>query len=175
MRATPSLEVDLDDSDQVAAAIAWWAELTQSGGEGMVVKPRDVIATTKRGISQPGIKCRGAEYLRIMYGAEYTAPEYLDRLRQRGLGHKRSLAVREYVLGIEALERFVAREPLYRVHECVFGVLALESEPVRPSSVTTFAGTSCAKSAHRWTSNGSRRRQRVQRVIHASARSGFGS
>jgi protein phosphatase len=132
MRATRSLEVDLDDTEQVAAAIAWWEQLTQAGGEGMVVKPRDVIATTKRGISQPGIKCRGPEYLRIIYGPEYTTPEHLDRLRQRGLGHKRSLAVREYALGIEALERFVAREPLYRVHECVFGVLALESEPVDP-------------------------------------------
>jgi hypothetical protein len=49
-----------------------------------------------------------------------------------GLGHKRSLAQREFALGIEALERFVAVEPLYRVHECVFGVLALESEPVDP-------------------------------------------
>ncbi len=29
-------------------------------------------------------------------------------------------------------ERFVAGEPLYRVHECVFGILALESEPVDP-------------------------------------------
>jgi len=92
----------------------------------------DVIATTPRGISQPGIKCRGPEYLRIIYGPEYTTRDHLNRLRQRGLGHKRSLAVREYALGVEALERFVAREPLDRVHECVFGVLALESEPVDP-------------------------------------------
>lgn len=98
----------------------------------MVVKPVDVIATTKRGIAQPGIKCRGPEYLRIIYGPEYTTPEQLDRLRQRGLGHKRSLALREYALGIEALERFTRGEPLHRVHECVFGVLALESEPVDP-------------------------------------------
>jgi protein phosphatase len=98
----------------------------------MVVKPRDVVATTTRGLVQPGIKCRGPEYLRIIYGPEYTAPDALKRLRQRGLGHKRSLAMREFALGIEALERFVAQEPLYRVHECVFGVLALESEPVDP-------------------------------------------
>jgi protein phosphatase len=56
----------------------------------------------------------------------------LERLRERNLGHKRSLAVREFALGIEALERFVNKEPLYRVHECVFGVLALESELVDP-------------------------------------------
>jgi len=78
------------------------------------------------------VKCRGREYLRIIYGPEYTAAEHLDRLRQRGLAGKRSLALREFALGIEALERFVRREPLRRVHECVFGVLALESEPVDP-------------------------------------------
>jgi len=132
MRSTHALEVDLDDAAQEGAAIAWWEQLTATGGEGMVVKPRDVVATTPRGISQPGIKCRGPEYLRIIYGPEYRTPDHLNRLRQRGLGHKRSLAVREYALGVEALERFVAREPLYRVHECVFGVLALESEPVDP-------------------------------------------
>jgi protein phosphatase len=98
----------------------------------MVVKPRDVVATTDRGLSQPGIKVRGRDYLRIIYGPEYTAPDQIDRLRQRGLGHKRALARREFALGIEALERFVRGEPLFRVHECVFGVLALESEPVDP-------------------------------------------
>ena len=129
---TGALEVDLDDPAGEAAATEWWEELTAGGGEGMVVKPRDVVATTTRGLVQPGIKCRGPEYLRIIYGPEYTAPDALKRLRQRGLGHKRSLAMREFALGIEALERFVAHEPLYRVHECVFGVLALESEPVDP-------------------------------------------
>ncbi len=132
IRATGALEVDLDDADSVVRAIEWWERLTEAGGEGMVVKPRDVMVSTTRGIGQPGIKCRGPEYLRIVYGPEYTTPEHLARLRQRGLGHKRALAVREFALGIEALERFVAREPLYRVHECVFGVLALESEPVDP-------------------------------------------
>jgi protein phosphatase len=81
---------------------------------------------------QPAVKVRGREYLRIIYGPEYTAPDQIDRLRSRGLGAKRSLALREFALGIEALERFVRREPLRRVHECVFGVLALESEPVDP-------------------------------------------
>jgi protein phosphatase len=132
LRVTASMEVDLDDPAGEGAAVEWWEQLTGGGGEGMVVKPRDVVVATERGIAQPGIKCRGREYLRIIYGPEYTAGGALDRLRQRGLGHKRSLAAREYALGIEALERFVAREPLYRVHVCVFGVLALESEPVDP-------------------------------------------
>ena len=78
------------------------------------------------------MKCRGREYLRIIYGPEYTAQENLERLRSRGLATKRSLALREFALGVEALERFVRHEPLRRVHECVFGVLALESEPVDP-------------------------------------------
>ena len=131
-RATRTIAVDLDDPASEAAAIAWWEDLTGAGGEGMVVKPVDVVVPFKRSIVQPGIKCRGPEYLRIIYGAEYTSPDQLARLRERGLGHKRSLALREFCLGIEALERFVGDEPLYRVHECVFGVLALESEPVDP-------------------------------------------
>jgi protein phosphatase len=98
----------------------------------MVVKPLPFIARGPRGLVQPAVKCRGREYLRIIYGPEYTRPEHLTRLRKRGLSVKRSLALREFALGIEALERFVRREPLRRVHECVFGVLALESEPVDP-------------------------------------------
>jgi len=131
-RATEAVTVELADEAAVEAAIAWWEELTAGGGEGMVVKPAEVVARGERGLVQPGMKCRGREYLRIIYGPEYTAERHLSRLRSRGLGHKRSLALREFALGIEALERFVAGEPLYRVHECVFGVLALESEPVDP-------------------------------------------
>lgn len=131
-RATATTTVDLDDQTSESAAIEWWEDLTGRGGEGMVVKPVDVVHRGPKGLTQPGIKCRGPEYLRIIYGPEYTAEANLSRLRSRGLGHKRSLALREFALGIEALERFVSGEPLYRVHECVFGVLALESEPVDP-------------------------------------------
>jgi protein phosphatase len=98
----------------------------------MVVKPLRFIERGRRGIVQPAVKCRGREYLRIIYGPEYTRPVHLDRLRSRGLARKRSLAQREFALGVESLERFVRNEPLRRVHECVFGVLALESEPVDP-------------------------------------------
>lgn len=124
--------VDVTDADSQAEAAAWWEQLTAGGGEGMVVKPLSFVARGRKGLVQPGIKCRGREYLRIVYGPEYAEPTQIDRLRGRGLGRKRSLAVREFGLGVEALERFVRREPLYRVHECVFGVLALESEPVDP-------------------------------------------
>ncbi len=129
---TPYQVLDVTDPSAEAAAARWWEELTAAGGEGMVVKPHDFIARGSRGLVQPAIKVRGREYLRIIYGPEYTAPQHLDRLRARGLAAKRSLALREFALGIEALERFVRREPLRRVHECVFGVLALESEPVDP-------------------------------------------
>ncbi|HET7490079.1 MAG TPA: polynucleotide kinase-phosphatase [Acidimicrobiales bacterium] len=131
-RATATATVEMGDEASEAAAVAWWEQLTESGGEGMVVKPVEVVHRGPGGLAQPGVKCRGREYLRIIYGPEYTADENLARLRARRLGHKRSLALREFALGIEALERFVAGEPLYRVHECVFGVLALESEPVDP-------------------------------------------
>jgi len=132
LMATPYKVVNVTDVESQAAGIRWWVELTSQGGEGMVVKPMDFIAKGRRGLAQPAVKCRGREYLRIIYGPEYTAPEHLERLRARGLAAKRSLALREFALGVEALERFVRREPLRRVHECVFGVLALESEPVDP-------------------------------------------
>ncbi len=130
--ATPYKVVDLSNDASQQEAIQWWEEQTASGSEGMVVKPLNFIAKSKQGLVQPAVKCRGREYLRIIYGPEYTAAENLKRLRARGLGRKRSLASREFALGIEALHRFVQREPLRRVHECVFGVLALESEPVDP-------------------------------------------
>ncbi|TCP48495.1 polynucleotide kinase-phosphatase [Tamaricihabitans halophyticus] len=129
LRSTRRLRVDLADEASVAAGIDWWTELTEAGGEGMVVKPAEPVAGK---LVQPGVKCRGREYLRIVYGPDYTEPRHLDRLRQRSLGRKRSLALREYALGIESLSRFVAAEPLWRVHEPVFAVLALESEPVDP-------------------------------------------
>lgn len=110
----------------------WWEERTGAGGEGIVVKPRSFVAHGAKGLVQPAIKVRGREYLRIIYGPEYDAPEHLTRLKQRGLGRKRALALREFALGYEALTRFVARAPLRRVHECVFAVLALESEPIDP-------------------------------------------
>jgi protein phosphatase len=130
--ATPYRVVELGEPAQVEAAITWWEALTGAGGEGMVVKPLDFVARGKKGILQPAIKCRGPEYLRIIYGPDYTMPEHLERLRERGLGAKRGLALHEFALGIEALERFVKREPLRRVHECIFAVLALESEPIDP-------------------------------------------
>jgi hypothetical protein len=147
--------IDLDDPAQVSEATQWWLALTEAGGdsdgasqrseertergaaregvgggEGMVVKPYAGVTGSK--LVQPGIKCRGREYLRIIYGPDYTEPAQLERLRQRGLHRKRALALREYALGLAALDRLAAGEPLWRVHEAVFAILACESEPVDP-------------------------------------------
>ena len=138
---TRRLAVDIGDPVSVAKATRWWEDLTAGGGEGMVVKPAANLSPRRgsgssqhgaKGLVQPGLKVRGREYLRLIYGPDYTEPGHLDRLRQRALSHKRSLALREYALGLEALDRVARGEPLWRVHECVFAVLALESEPVDP-------------------------------------------
>ncbi|MEU8834348.1 polynucleotide kinase-phosphatase [Streptomyces sp900116325] len=133
LQVTRRLVVDTGDEASVRAGVDWWLEMTGRGGEGMVVKPLGALVRDEKGrLVQPGIKVRGREYLRIIYGPEYTRPENLERLRSRFLGHKRSLALREYALGLEALDRLADGEPLWRVHEAVFAVLALESEPVDP-------------------------------------------
>ena len=132
LRATPYRVVDLAHDISVESATNWWHELTEAGGEGMVVKPFGFTVKHPKALVQPALKCRGPEYLRIIYGPEYRMSENLLRLRTRSLARKRTLARREFALGIEALTRFVAREPLRRIHECVFGILALESEPIDP-------------------------------------------
>ncbi len=130
--ATPYKIVNLNDQTSYDEAVNWWMELTKKGGEGMVVKPFDFISIGTEGLLQPAVKCRGSEYLRIIYGPEYDLPENIERLKNRGLSRKQSLAIREFALGVEGLERFVKKEPLRRIHESVFGVLALESEDVDP-------------------------------------------
>lgn len=129
---TPYKVTDLHDQRSYDDTVNWWIDLTKNGGEGMVVKPYDFVATDADGILQLAVKCRGSEYLRIIYGPEYDLPEHIERLRSRGLARKQSLAMREFALGVEGLERFIRKEPLRRIHESVFGVLALESEYVDP-------------------------------------------
>jgi protein phosphatase len=130
--ATPHRAVELNNADDLASAVEWWEDLTNAGGEGMVVKPLNFVSRDNRGLTQPALKVRGREYLRIIYGPEYSLPENLGRLRERAISSKRRLALQEFSLGLEALHRFVDRAPLRAVHECVFGVLALESEPIDP-------------------------------------------
>jgi hypothetical protein len=125
---TRRLIVDPADPDGVAAAVRWWLELTGDGGEGMVIKPADDAGPRV----QPAIKCRGREYLRIIYGPDYPDPERLAALRGRNLGRKRGLALREQGLGLAALDLLAENAPAWRVHQLVFAVLACESEPVDP-------------------------------------------
>lgn len=132
LQATPYRIVELNDESSISDATEWWIELTGKGSEGMVVKPYNFIEKDGKGLIQPAIKIRGREYLRIIYGPEYTSSENLVRLKERGLNAKRGLAMREFSLGVEALCRFTDKEPLRRVHQCVFGILAMESEPVDP-------------------------------------------
>lgn len=132
LMVTPSIQVNLENEESIQQAIEWWIELTGKGGEGMVVKPLDYISYSKGRTIQPAMKCRGSEYLRIIYGPEYDAPGNIERLKQRNVKTKRELALKEFTLGLESLTRFVKKESLQRVHECVFGVLALESEAVDP-------------------------------------------
>ncbi len=129
---TPYICVNTEDEASVQAGVQWWLDLTGTGGEGMVVKPETFIAKQNGTLLQPAVKCRGSEYLRIIYGAEYLEPDHLQRLKKRGLNRKRMLALKEFSLGMESLERFIRKDPLYKVHECAFGVLAMESEPVDP-------------------------------------------
>lgn len=131
---TRRIVVDLSDPAAEADAIDWWLALTAARGEGMVVKPYAGLAVTddKGRLVQPGVKCRGREYLRIIYGPEYTRPEQLAGLRRRNLGRKRNLALREHGLGLAALDRLAEGAPVWRVHELVFAILAAESEPVDP-------------------------------------------
>lgn len=129
---TPYKIVETNNRESVEQVIEWWMGLTEKGGEGMVVKPLEFIAYGRDGLLQPAVKCRGSEYLRIIYGPEYDMPENMQRLKKRGLSRKRSLALREFALSIESLERFVRKEPLRKIHESVFAVLALESEEVDP-------------------------------------------
>ena len=124
--------VNLNDKDSQRTATIWWEDNTRAGAEGMVVKPLDFIPRGKHGHVQPAIKVRGPQYLRIIYGPEYNLVGNIERLRRRNLRTKRNMALREFALGIEGLQRFIEHEPLHRVHQCAFAVMALESEPGDP-------------------------------------------
>ncbi|MEO0891937.1 MAG: polynucleotide kinase-phosphatase [Pseudomonadota bacterium] len=124
--------IDLNDPEHRQTVTDWWLDHTSKGGEGLVFKPTEFFVRGEKGLIQPAMKVRGRDYLRIIYGPDYDLPENIERLRQRGLGRKFSLAEREFKLGFEGLHRFVEGMPLSKVHECALAVLSLESEPVDP-------------------------------------------
>ena len=130
--ATDFTEVSLHSPAALDAVVDKWMDDTARGAEGIVVKPSVFSVMGERGLVQPALKVRGIDYLRIIYGVDYDMPENLERLRERATKSKRARAVREHALGVEALDRLVAREPLRRVHECVAAILGLESDPSDP-------------------------------------------
>ncbi|WP_372366518.1 polynucleotide kinase-phosphatase [Candidatus Uabimicrobium sp. HlEnr_7] len=130
--ATQSQIIDVTVEEDINKGINWWLDLTATGKEGMVVKSLDFVSYNGKKLLQPAVKCRGREYLRITYGPEYTLSENIKKLKNRALKRKQNLALQEFSLGLEALQRFVDRKPLREIHQCVFGILALESEAVDP-------------------------------------------
>ncbi|MDQ0269625.1 polynucleotide kinase-phosphatase [Cytobacillus purgationiresistens] len=122
----------IDNESTEEEVIRWWEEMTRDGHEGIVIKPSDYIAKNKNKLIQPAIKVRGRKYLHIIYGMDYLLPENLQRLKERNTGKKQKLALNEFSLGIEGLNRFIAGESIERVHECVLGVLAMESDRIDP-------------------------------------------
>ncbi|MDF2577544.1 MAG: polynucleotide 3-phosphatase [Chlamydiales bacterium] len=132
LRSTSYKVVNFNEPASKQEAIEWWLELTAKGGEGMVVKPLPFYLYKDNKLLQPAIKCRGKEYLRIIYGMEYTREQQLKALKRRNSMGKRHLALQEFALGIEALDYFVSKRPLREIHAYVFAIMALESEPIDP-------------------------------------------
>ena len=131
---TPSMRVATASTEEREEATTWWRTLVEGTEEGLVVKPDDGVygAEHMRRRVQPALKVRGREYLRIIYGPEYTIAGHMARVRKRATGAKRSLALREHAIGCEGLTRLVARRALHERYECALAVLALESEPTDP-------------------------------------------
>lgn len=122
----------IDNAASEEEAIKWWDAITSDGHEGIVIKPEAFISTSKGKLVQPAVKVRGRKYLNIIYGMDYLQPENLKRLKKRNVGKKQKLALKEFALGVEGIQRFVNGESIERVHECVLGTLAMESNPVDP-------------------------------------------
>lgn len=131
---TPFERVDLRVATDIQRVLRWWECISPSGEEGLVVKPLHFLCRGRRGLAQPGIKCRGREHLRLVYGPEYDSEEnivkLLDRraISRRRQKHRRIL--KQLALSIEGVERFIRKEPLPRVEECVRGVLSLETREI---------------------------------------------
>ena len=137
-----------------AAAIAWWEELTGRGGEGMVVKPVDVVIAVRRASRSRASSAAGPSTSASSTAPSTRADANLSRLRARGLGHKRSLALREFALGIEALERFVARRTALPRARMRLRRARARERARRPETVTHTVerqpATIVAASAIRW-------------------------
>ncbi|MGW8957420.1 polynucleotide kinase-phosphatase [Paenibacillus sp. NPDC055715] len=122
----------ITDEASEEEVIRWWSEMTEDGHEGIVIKPERFLMKNRDKLIQPAIKVRGRKYLHIIYGMDYLVPEHLKRLKQRRTGKKERHALMEGALGMESVERFVRKDTVEHIHECVLAALSLESEPVDP-------------------------------------------
>jgi protein phosphatase len=107
----PCKVIDLNDTDDTNASIERWVAMTEGAeaGEGFVYKPSPY--GSERGRVWPGIsamKVRGREYLRIIYGADYTEPTFFEQLKHRRIAPKRELSVVEDQLAIGILRTFIS-------------------------------------------------------------------
>ena len=143
LRRTDRRFVNLGDDTPVQEATNWWHALTDDGHEGVVVKPSEPIVTSGRGLVLP-LESEPIDPRREVPGPGVPARHLRSRVSGTGQSQAAAAAVarpqvvigptrvRSRNRGPRAEDRFVANEHLARVHECVFGVLALESEPIDP-------------------------------------------
>lgn len=124
IQKTEHIYVDLSSEKEQEEAIEWWTELTHAGVEGMVIKPLHFTEFNNDALVQPAIKCRGKDYIRMVYGPNYL--NHLDALRQRVTTTKERLAFFEFALGTEGLKRLIDQKPTSQVLECFIATLALE-------------------------------------------------
>ncbi len=127
---TPYMEVRFADKQSVEKCFQWWEELAQAGAEGLVIKAPCCVPKGRRGTAQPAIKCRTPEHLRLVYGPEYDLIENRwvlanrDAVNRRREKHRRVL--KQLVLSIDGIERFIRGEPNGQIENCVRSVLSLE-------------------------------------------------
>ncbi|MFL0507446.1 hypothetical protein ACH0B5_17025 [Ureibacillus sp. 179-F W5.1 NHS] len=107
----------IEDEASEKEVINWWNTITKDDHEGIVIKSEMFIEKSKGKLIQPAIKVRGRKYLHIIYGMDYLEQENLNRLKKRKVGKKQKLALREFALGIEGIQRFVNGESIERVNE----------------------------------------------------------
>lgn len=122
----------IDSEKDELEVIEWWKEMTDIGHEGIIIKPLHYETYYKGKLLQPAIKVRGREYLRIIYGMDYTNETTMKKLKHRNPSRKMRNALLEFKLGIEGISRFVRSESNARIHECALATLALESDAIDP-------------------------------------------
>lgn len=132
VRALRSEVLDLQDHDHRRSLVAWWQELSEAGAPGIIVKPVTLELFVNHEYLQPAMKVRGREALRMVYGPFYTEHDLLAHHRTRSLKERRELVIRHFVLGKEALTRFVAGQPHAEVLQIITTHLAISTMDGNP-------------------------------------------